>query len=328
MSSSLIARKFMTQKNETAVLVLSLIFTAGILGGGYWWFSQKSKSNFGNLVPDKQDRSPTPSETISSSESLPPPTSPTAVATFSEPKTVPSGTTVRINGSTSMVLINQALKKSFEQKFSGTTVTTNAKGSDIGLQELVAGNIDIAAISRPLTSQEQAQGLVAIPVAKDAIAIVVGLNNPFRRGLKHEQIIGIFQGQITDWSAVGGRSGTIRVINRPTVSGTYQAFRELVLKGGNFGSSPNITSMERDATTPMLQALKTDGIGYATYAQVDNQQTIRTVAIDGLTPESPNYPYRRTLYYVYKNPASSAVQAFLGYASSPTGQSEISASGN
>jgi phosphate transport system substrate-binding protein len=314
----------MTQKNETAVLVLSLIVTAGILGGGYWWFSQRSQSDLGNNTPDEQKRSPTPNETISSSESLPPPSSPTAVATFSEPQTVPSGTTVRIDGSTSMVLINQELKKSFEQKFSGTTVTTNARGSDLGIQQLMAGSIDVAAISRPLTSQELEQGLVAIPIAKDAIAIVVGLNNPFRRGLKQEQIVGIFQGQITDWSAVGGQPGTIRVINRPTVSGTYQAFRELVLKGGNFGSTPNITSLPRDATTPMLRELKTDGIGYATYAQVDDQQTIRTVAIDGLTPESPNYPYQRTLYYVYKNPASPAVQAFLGYASSPTGQSAIS----
>lgn len=318
----------MTQKNETTVLILSLIVTAGILGGGYWWFSQRSPSDLGKINPDRQEQSPTPSETISSSESLPPPTSPTAVATFSEPQTVPSGTTVRIDGSTSMVLINQALKKSFEQKFAGTTVATNARGSDIGIQALIAGTIDVAAISRPLTAQEQAQGLVAIPMAKDAIAIVVGLNNPFRRGLKHEQIVGIFQGQITDWSAVGGQPGTIRVINRPPVSGTYQTFRELVLKGGNFGTTPNITSMERDATTPMLQALKTDGIGYATYAQVDNQQTIRTVAVDGLTPESANYPYQRTLYYVYKNPANPAVQAFLGYASSPSGQSTISVISN
>ena len=82
--------------------------------------------------------------------------------------------------------------------------------------------------------------------------------------------------------------------------------------------------MERDATTPILQALKTDGISYATYSQVADQRTVRTVAIDGLTPESPNYPYQRMLYYVYKQPASPAVQAFLGYVTSPLGKQIIS----
>jgi phosphate transport system substrate-binding protein len=315
--------KAMTKKNETALLVLSLLVTAGILGGGYWWFSRQSNLDLGKLVSNNSDRSPTPSETLSSSEQLPPPASPSAIPTFSQPKTVPSGTIVRIDGSTSMVLINQALKKSFEQRYRGTSVLTAAKGSNYGIQALLSGTIDIAAISRPLTPQEQAQGLVAIPVTKDAIAIVVGLNNPFRRDLTQAQVIEIFQGKITDWSSVGGKPGTIRVINRPAISGTHQAFQELFLKGGNFGTTSNITQMSRDATTPILQALGNDGISYATYAQVADQQTVRTVAVDGLTPEAANYPYQRTLYYAYKDPASPAIQAFLGYANSPIGQDAI-----
>jgi branched-chain amino acid transport system substrate-binding protein len=35
----------MTQKNETPILILSLLITAGILGGGYWYFTQKSEDN-------------------------------------------------------------------------------------------------------------------------------------------------------------------------------------------------------------------------------------------------------------------------------------------
>ena len=66
-----------------------------------------------------------------------------------------------------------------------------------------------------------------------------------------------------------------------------------------------------------------DGIGYATYAQVANQRTVRTVAVDGLTPEAANYPYQRTLAYVYQEPASPQVQAFLGYLASPQGKQAI-----
>ncbi|MGK7875903.1 MAG: phosphate ABC transporter substrate-binding protein [Xenococcaceae cyanobacterium] len=319
----------MSQKNETLTLVLTLLITAGIIGGGYWWFTRKSGLDLGNLQPDKQNNTPqspqTPQPSSPSNQSTPPPPSPVSPSPiFTPPSNVPSGTTVRIEGSTSMVQINQALKNRFEQQFSGTKVVTQAGGSNKGIQALLAGNVDIAAISRPLSAQESAQGLVAIPVAQDAVAIVVGVNNPFRRGLTKAQVVGIFQGQITDWSAVGGTLGTIRVINRPTISGTHQVFRELVLQGGYFGTTPNITTMQQDATTPILQALGTDGISYATFSQVANQRTVRIVAVDGLTPEAVNYPYQRTLYYAYKQPASPAVQAFLGYVTSPLGKQIIS----
>ncbi len=122
----------------------------------------------------------------------------------------------------------------------------------------------------------------------------------------------IFQGKINNWSAVGG-SGNIRVINRPGISGTYQVFQELVLKGGNFGTTPNFTTMQTDGTTILFQTLATDCVGYATYAQAAQQQTVQVVAIDGVMPDTSTYPYQRQLYYVYKNPASPSVQSFLGY---------------
>ena len=229
----------MSQRNETTVLALSLLITAALLGGAFWWFTRGSGFNISNKSKDDNTNTPTQQQTSQA---------------FSPPTSVPSGTNVRIDGSTSMVQINQALKNSFEQQFPRTTVNTQAGGSDKGIQDLIAGNLDIAAISRPLSSQEQAQELAAIPVTEDAIAIVVGDKNPFRKGLTKEQVEKIFQGQITNWSDVGGQSRAIRVINRPAISGTHQAFKEMVLQGGNFGTTSNITTLEQDATTPLLRA--------------------------------------------------------------------------
>lgn len=311
----------MSQKNETAVLVLALMITAALLGGGFWWFTRSGLNSGGTA---QGDGNLTPTQTPQNS-TQPNQTATPAGATFPVPTNVPAGTTVKIAGSTSLVQINQALKNSFEKQFPGTVVNTRAGGTDQGVQALLGGTADVAAISRPLSSQEQNQGLVTVPVTKDAIAIVVGNNNPFRKGLTSEQVADIFQGKITNWSSVGGQGGTIQVINRPPFSGTHQAFQELVLKKGSFGTTPNITTLPQDATTPLLQKLGRNGIGYATSAQVENQQTVRTVAVDGLTPEAANYPYQRELYYAYKNPASPQVQAFLGYATSPQGQQTISA---
>ena len=297
----------MSQPKETAVLVLSLLITGGILGGGVWFFTRNA-----NVSSQPQ-----------SSPSLPSPPKPTDVTALAEPTQVAQGTQIKIDGSTSMVGINQALKNNFEQKFPGTSIQIDAKGTDKGILGILTGAIDVAGISRPLTAQEQAQGLAAITIAKDAIAIVVGQENPFRKGLTQEQIKDIFQGKITNWSQVGGKDAPIKVVNRPAISGTYQTFQALVLGGENFGNTPNFTNLERDATTPLLQALGKNGIGYATYGQIINQQTVRAIAVEGLTPEASNYPYVRTLYYAYKNPLTPSVKDFLGYATSPTGQDAV-----
>ena len=85
----------------------------------------------------------------------------------------------------------------------------------------------------------------------------------------------------------------------------------------------NFQTLDRDATTPIIRALGSNGISYATYVQVENQQTARIVPIDGTLPTEQTYPLRRQLYYVYKTPPSPSVEAFLGFATSPKGQLAI-----
>jgi phosphate transport system substrate-binding protein len=242
---------------------------------------------------------------------------------FPSPASVPPNTQVKIDGSTSMVMINQNLKQGFERQFPGVQVETAANGTNNGIQAVLNGEVDIAGVSRSLTPQEEKQGLKALPIASDQIAIVVGVNNPYQGGLTDSQVYGIFTGQITNWSEVGGPNATIQVINRPAVSGTHQTFQEIILQGRTFGTTPNITTLPRDETTGMLQQLGEDGIGYATFTQVVNQQTVRTVPVEGVQPGSVSYPYQRQLYYVYKQPATPAVQGILGYATSQEGQQVI-----
>jgi phosphate transport system substrate-binding protein len=244
---------------------------------------------------------------------------------FPRQASVPAGTTISIDGSTSMVLINEALKTSFLNTYPGSVVNTAATGSDNGIQALLGGSVNLAAISRPLTAAEQSQGLEAVPVARDRIAIVVGASNPFRRSISSSQLQQIFRGEISNWSSIGGPDRPIRVLNRPSVSGTNQAFRELVLGGADFGKTPNITTLDRDATTPLLRLLGSDGISYATFDQVADQQTARVIAIDGSMPDADSYPFQRSLFYVYRKPIDPAVNAFLGFALSADGQSRINA---
>jgi phosphate transport system substrate-binding protein len=242
---------------------------------------------------------------------------------FDVPTAIPTGTVLKIGGATSMAQINQSLKMGFEKKFPGVQASTMASSSSKGLVDLAAGTIDITGISRELTAAEKSQGLVLVPIIKDQIAIIIGTNNDLRTGLRSDQIAKIFTGEFNNWSKVGGKDLPIRPILRPSTSGTHQSFQKIGLQGKNFGSGGNFKVLERGATTPMLQALGADGIGYATFAQVAKQSTVRVVAINGITPEAANYPYQRTLAYVHKDQPNDAVKAFLGFATSSEGQQLI-----
>jgi ABC-type phosphate transport system substrate-binding protein len=305
----------MSRNRSPLFSLLDFLFTVAVLWFGGKWLVSILNINWGQAIPNNPPSvTSTPIITPGIQENK---------TTFVLPSNVPNGTKVTIDGSTSMVQINQGLKHAFERAYLGANVNTNAQGSEIGLQNLLTEKIDIAAISRPLNTAEIQQGLGTVAVTQDQIAIVVGINNRFRRGLTIEQVQGIFSGKITNWSQAGGENLPIKVINRPPTSGTRKAFQELVLNGDEFGRGANFITLEKDATTPILNALGKEGITYATYPQVSAQSLARIVAVDGITPQSASYPYQRTLFYAYKQPTNSSVQSFLGYVTSDKGKQII-----
>ncbi|MGI8500862.1 MAG: phosphate ABC transporter substrate-binding protein [Hassallia sp.] len=289
------------KKTSSPPPIVFIVLLLLLLGGGWWYL--KSPFSKPLLLSDNH---------VSSEED-----SSNKAYSFQLPDAVPVGTNVRIDGSTSMVNINEKLKKGFEDKYPGTKVVTNAHSSERGIQDLIAGNIDVAAVSRHLTDNDEKKGLQAVIISNDAIAIVVHkIDNPFQGGLTGTQIADIFQGKITNWSQVGGSSDPIRVINRPVESGTRQTFKKLVLGNADFGTASNFITLRRDTTTGLIRELKKNGIGYATYKQAAKESTARIVAIDNSVPGASNYAYQRKLLYVYKKPPNPAVKAFLGYATS------------
>jgi phosphate transport system substrate-binding protein len=246
------------------------------------------------------------------------------LATFPLPTNVPNGTAVKIAGSSSMAAISQALKQGFEGKFPGSTIASETTDANTAIKQLLDGKVDLAAISRPLTADEKAAGLVDVPVSRDKIAVVVSPQNPFTGELTHDQFAKIFRGEITDWSQLGGQPGTIRLIDRPESSDLRQSFKGYPVFEGNFATGTTAVAPPQDSTDAMIKLLGTDGIGYATAKQVLDNPNVRVISMWGTPPTDPRYPFSQPFAYVYKgqNP-SPAVQAFLGFASAPEAQPAI-----
>lgn len=244
---------------------------------------------------------------------------------FTLPKTVPAGTEVRVNGSSSMMKINDALAQKFKTQYPGTNVKTTYDGTNAGLKAVLEGKSDLAGIGRGLTDAEKGKGLAATSVTRNKIAIFVGKDNPINKSLTIDQFAGMFRGQITDWSKVGGKAGKIRFIDRPDSSDTRSAFANYpVFKKAPFKNGANTVKLKEDSTAAVIQALGKDGIGYAIADQVVDNPNVRVLAMHQVLPTDKRYPFSQQLMYVHKGEKpNTAAQAFLGYAIAPQSQAVV-----
>jgi len=244
---------------------------------------------------------------------------------------LPNPNVLAIDGSVTMVKLIKILENAYEQKYPTIPVTYGVpegmpNGSNQGIKNLLTDRVQIAAMSRPLKPEEAQENLKLIPIAKDALAIVVGINNPYKGGLKLNQLKDIYQGKITNWLEVGGDDLPIKVINRSPKSGSYDLFQDFVLLGESFApDTDNFITYKRDVTTPILRELKTNGISYTTVAQAKNQTTVRIVPINGISPtqatiNNNSYPLSRRVFLAVPNQTSLAVKNFLEFALSNQGQ--------
>jgi phosphate transport system substrate-binding protein len=258
----------------------------------------------------------------------------TAVDNFSMPTSVPAGTKVQIDGSSSMAAVNEGLQTKFQQQFSGTEVNLPVKyaGSDAGVKAVIDGSKDIAGIGRALSNAEKVQGLGTKTIGRQKIAIIVKADNPYQGNLTLQDFAKIFRGEVTDWSKLpgaAGATGKIKVIDRPATSDTRRAFANYpkAFPNGNLKTGGNAEQVAEDSTQAVADKLGSNGIGYAPADQIKNMPGVRAVTLHSTQPDDPRYPFSQPLMYVYKNQGGTVkdgAKAFLGYATDPnSGQQAI-----
>ena len=170
----------------------------------------------------------------------------------------PSGS-YTYGGSTTMAPLRQIVEPYIEANIPGfqlhyTEPLGKATNSESGIQMLLDGDLSFSESSRPVkpeeyeAAKEQEFELEQIAVAVDGIAIAV---NPelALEGLTVEQLRGIYEGRITNWSTVGGPDLAIQPLSQsPLVSDTAVFFAQDVLDGVPLGRNVEIV---RDTTTAL-----------------------------------------------------------------------------
>ena len=190
--------------------------------------------------------------------------------------------TITMAGSTSMEKLANAVAESFMAKYPDVTVTAEFTGSSAGVEAVLGGSVDIGNSSRNLKDEEKAAGAVENIVAIDGIAVVTDKENTVT-DLTTDQLVGIYKGEIKNWSEVGGTDEAIVVVGREAGSGTRGAFEELL---GIEDSCAYANELDSTGAVMAKVASTPGAIGYVSLDVVDD--TVISLSLDGVAATEEN----------------------------------------
>lgn len=242
---------------------------------------------------------------------------------------------VRLDGSSTVYPISEAVAEEFRAVEPGVRVTVGVSGTGGGFKKFLASEIDINDASRPIKSSEQeeavARGLeyLELAVAYDGLSIVVHPENDWVDYLGIEELQRIWQpgSTVSTWRDLRPEwpDEPIRLYGPGTDSGTFDYFTEAV-NGAAGAARPDYTASEDDNV--IVQGISGDrySLGFFGYAYyVANQERLRLLAVDGgkgpVLPEPSSIqdgsysPLSRPVYlYVNQSGASRPeVRAFVEF---------------
>jgi phosphate transport system substrate-binding protein len=251
-------------------------------------------------------------------------------------------TTITEQGSDTMLELTTKLAESFYDSQDSAQVDITGGGSGVGIEALIKGNIDVAQASRAMKSSEIAAARengtdpVEFSVAIDGIAIIVNQGNGIST-LTMDQLRGIYNGTITNWNQLGGSDMAITAYGRQSTSGTYQYFKETVMKNENFSSG---VSQETGNAAIAIKVQQTSGgigyvgIGYAEQAAGTKILSLKAndtapayLPTDEAAVYSKNYPLSRYLFLYTDGAPDGAVKQWMEYVLSDAGQNIVAQEG-
>ena len=199
---------------------------------------------------------------------------------------------VRIDGSSTVYPITEAIAEEFRAVQPEVKVTVGLSGTGGGFKKFTRGEIDINDASRNIKQEEidaataSNIGYLELKVAYDGLTVVVNQENTFVNDMTVEELKTMWapeaQGKITKWSQIraGWPNEEFRLYGAGTESGTYDYFTEAVV-GKSHSSRGDYTASEDDNV--LVKGISSDknGLAFFGYAYFEeNASKLKAVGID------------------------------------------------
>jgi phosphate transport system substrate-binding protein len=184
------------------------------------------------------------------------------------------------------------------------------------LHRLMNGFSDIASTVERLNEGSEMYGYAEIPFCKAPLIVITNVKTPVK-DISSTQLREVFSGTITNWQELGGPDETIVVVVPGKHTGAFKNFSQLALKR---------TSVKYDfmtyRSTDVIALVKRLpwSISFISRGAHTVDAAIKTMTVDGIPPNEPNYPYYQTFSFVTKGDPSSPARKLIDFAFSARGQ--------
>lgn len=234
------------------------------------------------------------------------------------------GAAITAVGSSALQPLVEAAGERYSSEHSGEFINVQGGGSGTGLSQIQSGAVDIG--NSDLYAQEKsginAKKLVDHQVAVVGIVPIVNKDIPLDN-LTMTQLRGIFSGQYTNWSQVGGPDVPVVLVNRATGSGTRVTFERWVMN-----KVPTKAAQEQDSTGMVRQIVSSTpgAISYVAFPYVN--KTVKTLKLDGIAATDRNVQTNKWVIWSYehmytKGTPTGLTKRFIDYVLSNTVQQKI-----
>ncbi|MFC4323125.1 PstS family phosphate ABC transporter substrate-binding protein [Litchfieldia salsa] len=213
--------------------------------------------------------------------------------------------------------------------------------TDQAYTRLLDGEVDIVIMPEPSENQKNLAELKGIelsmsPIGREAFVFFVHIDNPIKE-LSIEQIQGIYSGEITNWSEVGGKNKEIRAFQRPEESGSQSALLS-VMNGKPLMEAPSkdiVSAMGGIIKETSNYRNKSNAIGFSfrhfSQEMVQNGK-IKNIAVEGVLPTKENiqndtYPIVAEFYAITAESENPHLESFIDWMQSEQGQKIVDLTG-
>lgn len=204
---------------------------------------------------------------------------------------------IKIDGSSTVFPITERVLESYEseavdQPIQKLEIEGDFSGTGGGFQKFCAGETDINAASRPISTEEMTAcskneiRFIELPIAFDAITVAVNPSNDWIDTLTVEQLKKMWEptaeNRVTQWNQVDANypNRPLTLYGPDELSGTYDYFTKAIV-GETESSRQDYVQSEDDEVLVTGLAQDPNAIGYFGYGYYQqNQDKLKAVAID------------------------------------------------
>lgn len=207
---------------------------------------------------------------------------------------------ISIDGSSTVFPITEAIAEEFMGTNSDVNISVGVSGTGGGFKKFCAGETVISNASRPIKDSEielcASNGIEyeIIPVAYDAITVVVNPENDWATDLTTEELKKIWEpaaeGTITSWNQVNPAypDEPIRLFGPGSDSGTFDYFTDEIV-GEEGASRGDYTASEDDNVLVLGVSRDQNAMGYFGMSYyLENQDILRALGVSG--PDTDGLP--------------------------------------